>query len=78
MRERADYVGRQLDLEDGSAVITCKLGSVEFTWTVEDGVDRSSYQLIFHETQTLSRFLCGVAQARVSSLWRGLVPDQGE
>jgi hypothetical protein len=50
LRVRQDDVARALDLEDGSAAINAKLGSVEATWTVEDGVDRPSYSVTFYET----------------------------
>ena len=39
-----------LDLEDGSATITAKLGPVDATWTVEEGVERPMYSATFHET----------------------------
>jgi hypothetical protein len=50
LRIRQDNVARALDLEDGSSVINAKLGSVEATWTVEDGVDRPNYSVTFYET----------------------------
>ena len=50
LRVRADDVARALDLEDGSATITAKLGPVEATWTVEEGVGRPMYSATFFET----------------------------
>jgi hypothetical protein len=50
LRVRADDVARVLDLEDGSANITAKLGPVEATWTVEEGVGRPMYSATFFET----------------------------
>ena len=50
LRVRQDDVARELDLEDGSASITAKLGPVEATWTVEEGVERSMYSAVFYET----------------------------
>jgi hypothetical protein len=50
IRARSDDIERSLDLEDGSTEITAKLGSVEVTWRVEDGVDRPGYSATFHET----------------------------
>ena len=50
LRVRQDDVARALNLEDDSAVINAKLGSVEATWTIEDGLDRPGYQLTFYET----------------------------
>jgi hypothetical protein len=50
LRVRADDVARSLDLEDGSATITAKLGPVEATWTVEEGVERPTYSATFFET----------------------------
>jgi hypothetical protein len=50
LRVRADDVARSLDLEDGSATITAKLGPVEKTWTVEEGVERPFYSATFYET----------------------------
>ena len=50
LRVREDGVARALDLEDASDIINAKLGSVEATWTVEDGMDRPAYQLTFYET----------------------------
>jgi len=50
LRVRADDVARDLDLEDGSATINAKLGTIEATWTAEDGVERPSYSVTFYET----------------------------
>ena len=50
LRVRQDDVSRVLDLEDGSASINAKLGSVEAVWTVEEGVERPSYSATFYET----------------------------
>ena len=50
LRARVDDVARPLDLEDGSTTINAKLGSVDATWTVEEGVDRPSYSATFYET----------------------------
>jgi len=50
LRVRQDDVSRALDLEDGSASINAKLGSVEAVWTVEEGVERPSYSATFYET----------------------------
>ena len=50
LRVRADDVARSLDLEDGSATIIAKLGPVEATWTVEEGVGRPTYSATFYET----------------------------
>jgi hypothetical protein len=50
LRLRADDTARSLDLEDGSATITAKLGPVEATWTVEEGVERPMYSATFYET----------------------------
>ena len=47
---RADDTARALGLEDGSAVINAKLGTVEATWTVEEGVERPMYSAVFYET----------------------------
>ena len=49
-RFEIDDVVRPLDQEDGSATINAKLGSVDATWTVEEGVDRPSYSAAFYET----------------------------
>ena len=49
LRRRADDVARSLDLEDGSAVINAKLGTIEITWTVERGLTQPSYQATFFE-----------------------------
>jgi len=46
----ADDTARVLDLEDGSAMINAKLGTVEATWTVERGIDCVSYHATFYET----------------------------
>jgi hypothetical protein len=37
-------------LEDGSAVINAKLGTIEITWTVDRGLTQPSYQATFFET----------------------------
>ena len=50
LRVRQDDVARSLDLEDGSIVINVKLGPVEATWTVEEGVERPMYSATFYET----------------------------
>ena len=50
LRIRQDDVSRALDLEDGSASINAKLGTVEATWDVERGVDRVAFQAAFYET----------------------------
>jgi len=50
LRVRADDVARDLDLEDGSAVINAKLGSVEAIWTLDEGLERPMYSATFHET----------------------------
>jgi len=50
LRRRADDVARSLDLDDGSAVINAKLGTIEMTWKVERGLTQPSYQATFFET----------------------------
>jgi hypothetical protein len=50
LRVRADDIARSLDLEDGSASINAKLGPVEATWTVEEGVERPMISATFYET----------------------------
>ena len=50
LRIRADDIARSLDLEDGSATIIAKLGPVDATWTVEEGVERPMYSAAFYET----------------------------
>ena len=50
IRARADDTARALDLEDGSAVINAKLGTVVASWTVEDGLEQPAYSAAFHET----------------------------
>jgi hypothetical protein len=50
MRIRADDVARSLDLEDASATINAKLGTLEAAWNVEDGLKRVAYQATFYET----------------------------
>ena len=50
LRVRQDDVSRALDLEDGSASINAKLGTVEAIWDVERGVDRVAFQAAFYET----------------------------
>jgi hypothetical protein len=50
LRVRADDVARSLDLENGSETIAAKLGLVEATWTVEEGVERPMYSATFYET----------------------------
>ena len=51
LRRRADDVARSLDLEDGSAVIKAKLGTIEITWTVDRGLTKPSYHATFYETR---------------------------
>ena len=51
LRRRADDVARSLDLEDGSAVINAKLGTIEITWTVDRGLTKPSYHATFYETR---------------------------
>jgi hypothetical protein len=43
-------VARALDLEDGSAAINAKLGTVEAAWDVERGLDRVAFHATFYET----------------------------
>jgi len=43
-------MARALDLEDGSAVINAKLGTVVVFWTVEDGLERPTDSATFYET----------------------------
>lgn len=50
LRVRQDNVARDLDLEDGSAIINAKLGDPEYSWNVEDGLDIAAYRVVFHET----------------------------
>jgi hypothetical protein len=50
LRVRADDIARALDLQDGSALINAKLGTIEMTWMVERGLTRPSYQATFYET----------------------------
>lgn len=50
LRVRQDNVVRSLDLEDGSAIINAKLGTIEAIWTAEEGLERVSYQGAFYET----------------------------
>lgn len=50
LRVRADDEARALDLEDGSAMINAKLGTIRASWKAETGVDRVAYQLDFYET----------------------------
>jgi hypothetical protein len=50
LRIRADNVARDLDLQDDSDVINAKLGTVEVTWTAENGLDWPSYVATFYET----------------------------
>jgi len=50
IRARADDTARALDLEDGSAVINAKLGTVVASWTVEDGLEQPAYSAAFYET----------------------------
>ncbi len=50
LRKRADDVARLLDLEDGSAVINAKLGSLEALWDAERGLTRVAYSATFYET----------------------------
>jgi len=50
LRRRADDVARNLDLEDDSATINAKLGSVEASWNVADGLEYVAYRATFHET----------------------------
>lgn len=50
MRIRADDKARMLDLEDGSAIINAKLGTVEAQWYVQKGLDTVSYSTTFYET----------------------------
>lgn len=47
---RQDDVARPLDLEDGSAPINAKLGTVQAVWTVEEGLDAPTYSAAFYET----------------------------
>jgi hypothetical protein len=49
-RSRADDEARALDLEDGSAMINAKLGTIRASWKAETGVDHVAYQLDFYET----------------------------
>ncbi len=50
LRKRADDVARPLDLEDGSAVINAKLGSLEALWDAERGLTHVAYSATFYET----------------------------
>ena len=50
LRRRADDIARSLNLEDGTAMINAKLGTIEMTWTVERGLTRPSYHATFYET----------------------------
>jgi hypothetical protein len=50
LRVRQDDMSRALDLEDGSASINAKLGTVEATWVVKRGVDRVAFQAAIYET----------------------------
>jgi hypothetical protein len=50
LRRRVDDVARALDLEDGSATINAKLGTIEATWTAEDRLDVVAYTATFYET----------------------------
>ena len=50
LRVRQDNVVRSLDLEDESAIINAKLGTIEANWTAEEGLERVSYQAAFYET----------------------------
>jgi hypothetical protein len=50
LRVRQDDVARELDLEDGSATINAKLGTVEAAWDVERGLDRVAFHATFYET----------------------------
>jgi hypothetical protein len=50
MRVKADDTARTLDLEDGSAAINAKLGTIVASWTVEDGLERPTYAATFYET----------------------------
>ena len=50
LRVRQDDVARELDLEDGSATINAKLGTVEALWDVERGVDCVAFLVAFYET----------------------------
>ena len=50
MRIRADDKARALDLEDGSAAVNAKLGTVEAQWYVQKSLDRVSYSVTFYET----------------------------
>ena len=50
LRVRADDVARSLNLEDGSADINAKLGTVEAQWYVQSGLDRIKYAATFYET----------------------------
>lgn len=50
LRVRVNDVLGSLDLEDGSAVITAKLGTIEVTWNVQDGLTWPSYVATFYET----------------------------
>jgi hypothetical protein len=45
-----DDVARGLDLEDGSAAINAKLGTVQADWNVEKGLECVAYQATFYET----------------------------
>ena len=50
LRVRADDVARALDLQDGSGLINAKLGTVEVTWTAENGLGQPAYSATFYET----------------------------
>jgi len=50
MRVRADDVARGLYLEDGSASINAKLGTIEAAWDAERGLEWVRYRVTFHET----------------------------
>ena len=55
LRVRADDVARALDLEDGSAAINAKLGSVKHELTAEDWSPTNPpvpYSVTFHETRS--------------------------
>ncbi len=43
-------MARALDLEDGSATVNAKLGSIEVVWDAERGLTSVAYSAKFYET----------------------------
>lgn len=50
LRVRINDVAGFLNLEDGTGVINAKLGGLDVTWAVEDGLERPTYAATFYET----------------------------